>query len=167
MGERGWSSLGTGIATFLGTPNSANLAAAITDETGTGFAVFNNGPSLIAAILNTPASGNLSNCTTNTLTLNNNSTAPASTGYVDNIEGNELVRMTSIGSTLKGMTFGEPPMNLSTTITLVNKTLYCVAVPLVKGQIIKGAKWYQSVAGAYTGTGYSGFGLHVQFQVIL
>jgi hypothetical protein len=32
--------LGTGVATFLATPSSANLAAAVTDETGTGALVF-------------------------------------------------------------------------------------------------------------------------------
>lgn len=42
--------LGTGIATFLGTPTSANLASALTDETGTGLAVFNNGPTFLGTI---------------------------------------------------------------------------------------------------------------------
>lgn len=36
--------LGTGVATWLGTPSSANLAAALTDETGTGVAVFSASP---------------------------------------------------------------------------------------------------------------------------
>lgn len=36
----GVSGLGAGVATFLGTPSSANLAAAVTDETGTGALVF-------------------------------------------------------------------------------------------------------------------------------
>jgi hypothetical protein len=35
---------GTGILTFLGTPSSANLAAAITDETGSGSLVFSTAP---------------------------------------------------------------------------------------------------------------------------
>lgn len=35
---------GTGVGTFLATPTSANLAAAITNETGTGLLVFNNAP---------------------------------------------------------------------------------------------------------------------------
>lgn len=42
----GISGLGTGVATFLATPSSANLAAAITDETGSGAAVFGTSPSL-------------------------------------------------------------------------------------------------------------------------
>src|SRR5512143_3626784 len=48
----GITSLGAGIATFLGTPSSANLASAVTDETGTGALVFANTPSLV-----TPAIG--------------------------------------------------------------------------------------------------------------
>jgi len=39
-GGTGITSLGTGVATFLGTPTSANLAAALTDETGSGANVF-------------------------------------------------------------------------------------------------------------------------------
>lgn len=38
------SGLGTNVATFLGTPTSANLASALTDETGSGLAVFNVNP---------------------------------------------------------------------------------------------------------------------------
>ena len=45
-GGTGITSLGTGVATFLGTPSSANLAAAVTDETGTGALVFAGSPTL-------------------------------------------------------------------------------------------------------------------------
>ena len=54
---------GTNVATFLATPSSANLVAALTDETGSGLNVFNNTPTLIAPILGTPTSGTLSSCT--------------------------------------------------------------------------------------------------------
>jgi len=40
----GVSGLGTGAATFLATPSSANLRTMLTDETGTGVAVFANAP---------------------------------------------------------------------------------------------------------------------------
>jgi len=62
-GGTGITSLGTGVATFLGTPSSANLLAAITDETGTGALVFANSPTLVTPALGTPASGVLTNCT--------------------------------------------------------------------------------------------------------
>ena len=45
-GGTGITSFGTGIATFLGTPSSANLAATVTDETGSGALVFGTSPTL-------------------------------------------------------------------------------------------------------------------------
>ena len=45
----GLSGLGAGVATFLATPSSANLAGALTDETGTGSAVFNVNPTIDGA----------------------------------------------------------------------------------------------------------------------
>jgi hypothetical protein len=59
----GVSGLGTGIATFLTTPSSANLLAAVTNETGTGSLVFATSPTLVAPLLGTPTSGTLTNCT--------------------------------------------------------------------------------------------------------
>lgn len=41
------SGLGSGVATFLATPSSANLASAVTDETGTGALVFATSPTLV------------------------------------------------------------------------------------------------------------------------
>jgi hypothetical protein len=52
-----------GIQTFLATPSSANLRAAMTDETGTGLLVFNTTPTLVTPIIGTPTSGTLTNCT--------------------------------------------------------------------------------------------------------
>jgi len=55
--------LGDNVATFLATPSSANLASAVTDETGTGALVFANTPTLVTPVLGTPTSGTLTNCT--------------------------------------------------------------------------------------------------------
>jgi hypothetical protein len=62
-GGTGITSFGTGVATWLGTPSSANLAAAVTDETGSGSLVFATSPTLVTPVLGTPTSGTLSNCT--------------------------------------------------------------------------------------------------------
>lgn len=59
----GISGLGTGVATFLATPSSANLAAAVTDDTGSGALVFATSPTLVTPVLGTPTSGTLTNCT--------------------------------------------------------------------------------------------------------
>jgi len=50
-GGTGITSLGTGVATFLGTPSSANFAAALTDETGTGSVVLATSPTLVTPTL--------------------------------------------------------------------------------------------------------------------
>lgn len=46
----GVSGLGSGVATFLATPSSANLASAITDETGTGALVFSASPTFTGTV---------------------------------------------------------------------------------------------------------------------
>ena len=73
-GGTGITSLGTGVATWLGTPSSANLATVVTDETGSGALVFATSPTLVTPVLGTPASGALTNCTadgTNDVGTNN------------------------------------------------------------------------------------------------
>ena len=52
-----------GNAAVLGSFTSAQLATALTDETGSGLAVFATSPNLITPILGTPTSGTLTNCT--------------------------------------------------------------------------------------------------------
>lgn len=59
----GISGLGTGVATFLATPSSANLAAAVTGETGSGALVFGTSPTLTTPDLGTPSAVNLTNAT--------------------------------------------------------------------------------------------------------
>lgn len=46
----GISGFASGVTTFLGTPSSANLASAVTDETGTGALVFASSPNLVAPV---------------------------------------------------------------------------------------------------------------------
>jgi hypothetical protein len=48
----GVSGLGTSVATFLAIPSSANLIAAVTDETGTGALVFGTSPTLATPVVN-------------------------------------------------------------------------------------------------------------------
>ena len=55
--------LGTGVSTFLQSPTSDNLAAAVTGETGTGALVFATSPTLVTPAIGTPSSGTLTNCT--------------------------------------------------------------------------------------------------------
>lgn len=58
----GVSGLGTGVATFLATPSTANLASAVTGETGSGALVFGTSPSIasptLTSFFGTPCTGN-------------------------------------------------------------------------------------------------------------
>ena len=75
----GVSGLGTGVATFLATPSSANLAAALTDETGTGAAVFATSPTLVTPALGTPSALVGTNITGTATNFNINGTVGATT----------------------------------------------------------------------------------------
>ena len=83
------SGLGTGVATFLATPNSANLFAAVTDETGSASGspklVFNTTPTFVNATIApstilTSSSATASNESTVKMTLSN-TTATAVTSF--------------------------------------------------------------------------------------
>jgi len=114
----GISGLGTGVATFLATPSSANLAAAVTGETGSGALVFATSPTLVTPALGTPASGVVTNLT-GTASININGTVGATTA-----NSGAFTTLTSTSdATINGLTVGRGSGNGTTNTTVGNGTL--------------------------------------------
>lgn len=96
----GISGLATGIATFLATPTSANLAAAVTNETGSGALVFATSPSLT-----TPSLGVATATSINKVAI----TAPATSATLTIADGKTLTvsnTLTFSGTDASSVAFG-------------------------------------------------------------
>jgi hypothetical protein len=97
----GVSGLASGIATFLATPTSANLAAAVTDEVGSGNLVFANSPTFTTPALGTAIANSI-----NKVAI----TAPASSATLTIADGKTATvnnTLTLAGTDSTTMTFPE------------------------------------------------------------
>jgi hypothetical protein len=111
----GVSGLGSGVATFLATPTAANLATAVTDETGSGALVFAISPTLVTPALGTPVSGDFSTGTFTFPTFNQNTSGTAA--------GLSATLAISSGGTGATTLAGASIATYTGTETLTNKTL--------------------------------------------
>lgn len=91
--------LGTGVATWLGTPSSANLASAITDETGSGALVFGTTPTLTRSFLVSPREKVTVSATATTGTVNFDVVTQSVLYYTTNATGNFTLNIRGDGST--------------------------------------------------------------------
>ena len=154
----GVSGLGTGVATFLGTPSSANLFSAMTDDTGTGLLVFNNTPALTnPTITNYTETNFTATVTSNAITLSlTNGTFQTITTMVganaitlpSPAAGKSLTVQVVYASTPTSLTFTSPsgtlkyPGGTTPTATLTNTKVDIYAF------ISDGTNWYGVQSGA-------------------
>ncbi len=139
----GISGLGANVATFLATPSSANLIAAVTNETGTGALVFGTSPTLAtptltsptmtAPVLGTVTSGVISACTSTSMVMVTPVLGTPTSGVLTNCTGSPtftdvktsgLVATTAAAPTIASATTIAP----TTQITFVSGTTAVVTI---------------------------------------
>jgi len=154
----GVSGLGTGVATFLGTPSSANLFSAMTDDTGSGLVVFNNTPALTNPTVTNYTETNFTATVTGnaiTLSLTNGTFQTITTMVGANAitlpspaAGKSLTVLVVYASTPTSLTFTSPsgtlkyPGGTTPTATLTNTKVDIYAF------ISDGTNWYGVQSGA-------------------
>jgi len=123
--------------------DSAGLRAALSDETGTGAAVFATSPTLVTPALGTPASGVLTNCTgtASGLTAGNVTTNANLTGPITSVgNATSVASQTGTGSTFvmaASPTLTTP--NLGTPSALVGTNITGTAAGLTAGTVTTNA----------------------------
>jgi hypothetical protein len=177
----GVSGLGAGVATFLGTPSSANLRTAVTDETGTGALVFANTPTLVTPVLGVatatsvnkmvitaPATSStlavadgktftvnhsltLAGTDTTTMTFPSTSATIARTDAAQTFTGSQTFSNAIIGA-VQALS-GAGAVNITTLTTAFTSTATGNALTLVNGAVgqIKTIVYVAEAAGADTG----------------
>jgi hypothetical protein len=149
-GGTGLSALGTDVATFLGTPTSANLASAVTGETGSGALVFGTSPSFTTPSLGAASATSINKvaittpATNATLSLADGSTLSTSGAYSTTLVSTNATNITLpttgtlatltgaetfTNKTLTSPTLTTPALGTPSSATLTNAT----ALPLTTG----------------------------------
>jgi len=165
IGVSAVTGLGTGVSVFLGTPSSANLAAAVTDETGTGALVFGTSPSLT-----TPSLAGETFSTTNNVTAGTN--AQGQGALTTDINVITTAAAAPSGVTLPTATTGRRMLIVNKGANAVNvfpatgATIDALAVNTAISIPVNGllefsasstTQWYSSFNSSVTGTGVTTF----------
>jgi hypothetical protein len=110
----GVSGLAANVATFLGTPSSSNLAAALTDETGTGALVFANTPTLVTPVLGVATATSINKVAF---------TAPATSATLALADGSTLTTVGAFGLTLTTTAASSVTLPTAGTLTTTGNNL--------------------------------------------
>jgi hypothetical protein len=143
-----------GIQSWLSSPSSANLRAAMTDETGTGLLVFNTSPTLVTPVLGTVTSGNISACTSTSMVMVTPILGTPTSGSLTNCTGLPIATGVS-GLAANVATFLATPSSANLAAALTDETGTGAAVIASTPTLVT------PVIGAATGTSLSTTGNQV------
>jgi hypothetical protein len=154
--------LAAGIAAWLTNPTSANLRAAMTDETGTGLLVFNTSPTLVSPVLGTVTSGNISACTSTSMVMVTPLLGTPTSGTLTNCTGLPIATGVS-GLAANVATFLATPSSANLAAALTDETgtganVFANTPTLVTPVIGAATGTSLAVTGAVTTSGTAGVG---------
>lgn len=98
-----YTSMGANVAAWITSPTSANLATAVSDETGSGALVFATSPTLVTPALGTPASGTMTNVTGLPLTTGVTGTLAVTNGGTGRATSTTAYGLIAAGTTATGV----------------------------------------------------------------
>ncbi len=158
----GVTGLGTGVATFLATPTSANLAAAVTDETGTGVLVLATSPTLVTPVLGVASATSLAMTATTTLsgTTGLDLEFPSDgSGVQLNVQPNNLY-LQAVGSGISAYSDTDITLNSDATLGVLAGTTLTLSAPtiitLASPNVLNDSTWTSLATGTHKN----------QFQII-
>jgi hypothetical protein len=143
----GISGLGTNVATFLATPSSANLIAAVTDETGTGALVFGTAPTITNPTITSSGTGSINSTPIGATTASTGKFTTLATNIVTNANATYTVLATdyTVIQTTAGSTYTLPDPTTSTGRKLHVVTQFAGAVISASSNVVP-------IAGGAAGT---------------
>lgn len=152
------SPLGANVDAFLSTPSSANLAAALTDETGTGAAVFGTSPTLATPTINGYTEGTVpvtvAASTTLSIDLGTVLTGTLLSGTATTFTMPAVAAGKSFVLYLKQPSSGTVGTATFTSVAWAGGSVPAVTATLGRLDIFSfvsdGAKWYGNVSKNYT-----------------
>lgn len=154
----GISGLAAGVATFLATPSSANLLAAVTNETGTGSLVFATSPTLVTPNIGAATGASLA-LTTNqanstTISVSNttvNASANSALVLTSDAGSTFLTQYSTLNGTFPSATVLASPANMllaaTGTLSLAANSTTAFTIN-TSGQVVFATATRQTMAGA-------------------